>query len=286
MFKVMVFSSIARPSCLVDQREYGVWSDENMMFSLRAYGDLIMPSPTASLFRRGTMDSARDRAIRQAIPYAVSQVRTTLDTQPNQGLHGRQKGSELKLSPFSDSVVISNVISMFFGTSESTKLKDLEQGSFIQDLPFVRLALQETGPCDECQDVMSSSECLVCDHSHFYDHLTLIVTTILSMALLNSPKFLLLKRCPVGNTDTALRGAVTAILSKWPSEKCSNHEVLASALHLVGHSFSPTGTTLDPRTWMMSSQDGQVVWPAIYDTCRFGKKRVLSALLERWRSPS
>ncbi|RTE70879.1 hypothetical protein BHE90_014718 [Fusarium euwallaceae] len=277
-FKVTVHSSIGAPSELVSakfdpQPGHG-------MFGIETYGQLLM---SYYEFDRG----AAVRAVQQALPYALRQAHQKvmfrgrgwgrlqyMEEDPVSPVNSELR--RLKASPFPPERVIARLYTAFLGLAEPPEFRNLDPGLVISDLPLVSLHMQYLAAfcgCSECSEYSATHQLSSpCKKDLFLEHLAAIIADILTLSLFQSPNSLL-----VQFTSTSRRGGnsqfikdVHSVIIKGDASWCPLGCVLEHALELVGHE------TKYSSEWVMSSYNGQAVWPTIYETSNYEKEGFLS----------
>ncbi|RSM07034.1 hypothetical protein CEP52_005409 [Fusarium oligoseptatum] len=283
-FKVTVHSSIGAPSELVSAKfdpQVGLG-----MVRIGTYGQLLM---SYYEFDRGTAV----RAVQQALPYALRQTHQKMvfwgrgagNASPLEWwkpLQGENEGlvlpvntdlKRLKASPFPPERVIAKLYAAFLGLPELPEFRNLDPGLVISDLPLVRLHMQHLAGvcrCSECSAPrLGSPRCI---KNLFLEDLAILVADILALSLFQNPDSLL-----VYYTSTSRWGEnsqfikdVRSVITKGHGTVCPLGCVLERALELIGHE------TKYSRGWVMSSYNGQAVWPTIYETSNYEKEGFLS----------
>ncbi|RMJ12253.1 hypothetical protein CDV36_008118 [Fusarium kuroshium] len=285
-FKVTVHSSIGAPSELVSAKfdpQPGLG-----MVGIETYGQLLMGHYE---FDRGTAA----RAVQQALPYALrhtlqkivlwgcgAQIASPLEWWKSSGLvennpillvNSELKG--LKASPFPPERVIARLYAALLSLPEPPEFRNLDDGLVISDLPLVRLHMQhlaEVCQCPKCSEPRPLSP--YCVKNIFLEDLAALIADILALSLFQSPDSLL-----VHYMSTSRRGEksqfirdVYSIITEGDDTPwwCPLGCVLECALKLVGHE------TKYSSGWVMSSYNGQAVWPTIYETSNYEKEGFLS----------
>ncbi|RSL77079.1 hypothetical protein CEP51_009385 [Fusarium floridanum] len=287
-FKVTVHSSIGAPSELVSAK-----FDTQLalgMVGIETYGQLLMGYYE---FDRGTAA----RAVRQALPYALRQVHQKMffwgcgaenasplewwklsevvDRHPVFPVNSELKG--WKASPFPPERVIEKLYAAFLSLPEPPEFRNLDPGLVISDLPLVRLHMQHLAGvcgCSECSESSASHQLgLYCKKKLFLEDLAAIIADILALSLFQSPDSLLVHYPSTsrrGENSEFIRDVHSVITKGGDVTSCPLGCVLERALELVGHE------TKYSSGWVMSSYNGQAVWPTIYETSNYEKEGFLS----------
>ncbi|RSL60232.1 hypothetical protein CEP54_006872 [Fusarium duplospermum] len=283
-FKVTVHSSIGAPSELVSAKfdpQPGLG-----MVGIETYGQLLMGYYE---FDHGTAA----RAVQQALSYALRQApqklvfwgrgaengsplewwRPLQRVEKEPVLPVNSELNRLRASPFPPESVIAKLYAAFLGLSEPPEFRNLGPGLVISDLPLVRLHMQDLAKvcrCSECSEPRRGSP--RCIKNLFLEDLAIVIADILALSLFQSPDSLL-----VHYISTSRRGDnsqfikdVHSVIKKGDATWCPLGCVLERALELVGHE------TKYSRGWVMSSYNGQAVWPTIYETSNYEKEGLLS----------
>lgn len=199
-------------------------------------------------------DDIGRRALLQAVPYALEQVRGCC-------IFGRVSNDPPNIKslliqdfePFPEDVRISNVMTRYLSLQNPLPLKKLDEGILISDLPLVRLWSIDH-PTARLND--------------FVRRLSLIVANILAIALFdNSLDHLMLHFRPrissKGPAGDDLEAYVLKVLLGDLIQPCSINKILSWAMEMVGHEVI---ADLDADNWVASSFRGQVVFPEVFET--------------------
>ncbi|RSL42599.1 hypothetical protein CEP53_012103 [Fusarium sp. AF-6] len=283
-FKVTVRSSIGAPSELISA-EFDPQPGLGMV-RIETYGQLLMGYYD---FDRGTAA----RAVQQALPYALRQAHQKMlfwgcgaenasplewwkpskfaDNHPAFPVNSEFKG--LKSSPFPPERVIAKLYAAFLGLPEPPEFRKLDHGLVISDLPLVRLHMQHLAKichCPKCSEPRPPRP--YCMKNIFLKDLAAIIADILTLSLFQSPDSLLVQftSTPKKREDSQFIKYVHSVITKGDDTWCPLGCVLEFALKLVGHEIKYSGG------WVMSSYNGQAVWPTIYETSSYEKEGFLS----------
>lgn len=211
--------------------------------------------------------SLGNRALLQALPYALKQVR-------DRCICGEQCDSNSVLKslhvsqfePFPDEAKISDAMAKYLSLEKPVHLKKLDEGILVSDLPLVRL-------WDEAQDSTLQDT----SRSLFINHLSYIVADILALSLFsNSLDHLMLYYSGYDRPPQVASewfDCINKILLKDCSQRCSAAGILAWALQLIGHE---TCSDLQSGDWVGTSFRGQVVFPEIFEAQFLVSKGFLS----------
>lgn len=254
------------------------------MVRIRTYGDLFLRTYNID-------DDFTKRAIHQALPYALLQVRNHAvvladKLELSRAFHGtriRDKLSpfqHLKLSPFPDESIIWTTCSKFLGTESTGTLRTLPEGLLTFDLPLFSLLYKNLVKRCRCVTCSRKPESVLpveyCLKTKFFKSFCFLVADILSLSLFEAPEDLLLSTRNI-TSRKYLNGnfvfAIEQILATGSSFGCGISTILTSALDLVGHE-----KFAEDEAWVMSCYQGQAVWPALYETISITKSGFLRLL--------
>lgn len=235
------------------------------------------------------------KAIRQALPYALKQIIThflsssdvailSLTTRPttsSAAFEGPPKKSEellgLATSPFAPDSVISKMVARLLGLEQPPPLPSLREDLLIEHLPLVELYLhdlKEHCPCSKCT-LSSDNSFPGCFVSRFFTTLAFIVTDIIALSLFDNSESLLVymnhkRRSQYTGDQTTV--AISKILRSGRTGQESLTGFLNWALILIGHKFED----LYSHDWVISSFQGQAVFPKLFETQVLKKRGYLT----------
>jgi hypothetical protein len=291
--EVKIVRELDKPAEIVHApSNLGSWTG---MVSVRTYAQY-------KLQQMGMQSGLAERAICQALPFAVKQAKSLLqpdsylDETDLRGL-GRpdwktflhnleifdtdlrrklpEEFADLAGDMFPEDYVISSALSEFMGTDIGMSLSVLRDGTLITDLPLVALYqdfVKSRCTCAECGGE-SAPTYQSCSWKGTLMNMSNLVADILALSLLDctEPVLVYVKSSFDQTEQYSLRRSVYSVLSEGKPTACCVENVIGWALALVGHDVSHSAL----ESWVMSSHRGQAFYPRLFETETLGKRGLL-----------
>ncbi|KAH6876587.1 hypothetical protein B0T10DRAFT_552450 [Thelonectria olida] len=278
-FQVTIHSSIRGPSDLVSTTIDNT-NRHPYMVSIRSFGELIMC--------HAFDDGLATRAVQEAMPYALRRVVENFtgggySPTRTQSMDEFTRG--LMPSPFPPDYAISQVYRLLF--AKKLEFKTLDDDLKITDLPLISAYFQELScSCTDCKP--GSLRNAMCPREVFLGKLFTLVADVLALSLFHYPESLKIEWMAAPSRYSLIHGealslmppvrrmtffeAVQSILRDKPrSETRGNDCVLDWALSRVGHRLDSEAI----ESFVISSFNGQTVWPTVYDSHVYAKRGYL-----------
>ena len=220
-----------------------------------------------SIERQRLHDEIGRRALLQALPYALSQVRDLCSCGGNSS--NRPKVESLRIhefKPFPEDIRISNVMTRYLSLQGPAPLKKLDEGVLVADLPLVNLWAE------------AEQSYLELEPKHeFVTRLSYIVADILALALFDDSLDHMMLYYPKsydlpGNQAIEWVSHIRDVLLDGRPRLCPTIAILSWALQMINHEVL---ADVQSHDWVASSFRGQVVFPQIFETHSLGSEGFL-----------
>ncbi|KAF7505508.1 hypothetical protein GJ744_000755 [Endocarpon pusillum] len=289
LFEVSIQHKIAGPAELLVSEQHlpDPWHG---LLSISSYADWM--------FHTLDLDDEAMRALRQALPYAITEASKTLRfstynktfRDPTSRYIGRNQLRHLSPIPFPTDSILSKTLSaiLYNSSDQAVKMGYLEDGLLVKDLPIVKLHLESLEKtcgcslpaCSNMKEYRDFQSTLPCQKNEFFRMMAFVVAQILALSLYQFPKSLMLDVHSVRRRGTpqnlflaTIFGIITTgICDSREYEACSIWTLLDWTLSLVGHNVDD----FNSDNWIMSCFKGQAVYPLFYDTQTVDKSGYLA----------
>lgn len=260
-FCVTVHSYIHGPSELVAADCGGIIFG---MVPMRRFGNFL-------LHREGFHTGPAADAFQEAIPYALQQVIQRLRCSADEEggtLSGSDPRIHLGVSPFPEAGIISQSYHCLFGEDIDLRTSDDRlHKACMRTMPLMASYLSELGKicrCEVCSPSDLKAPLRRCKRNTATESFGILVASILALSLFDRPDSLQvhIRSDWLTQVSDGFRQTVMGILEQdETSFTCTVDSILCLALDMVGHESSSYHSR-----WVMSSDKGQTVWPAMYET--------------------
>lgn len=231
------------------------------------------------------------RLLNQALQYAIPQILPNM-TCGKFGRLGRNSNSvanysindpldSRRFTALPDIHVVADVCGQFLGEGDVQTFTILSEGSLFEHLPLIKRHLehlQQNCGCNECQnktekDAETLTNDSLCNISDFFYNLSTIIMNILTLSLFESPSTVLIRPSHERYRGANMRNSICQLLWTGKPQKYEDGDLLNWARSMVGHIFDD-----EDRSLILTSSQGQVVYPAAYETYRVEKSGYLRLL--------
>jgi hypothetical protein len=297
-FEVTIHHSLGNLVDLAVEGQSGTgWTG---MVSIGSYGKLLLQE-------YGMNSGLAKQAVHQALPFAISQVLSTLRFSKNlpfdmtiSELHEWRRRyadiiapppydsrfSSLALSPFPGEAVARRIIASLLNVKQDDlPFLDLGAGPRdpirVADLSVVMMhtnTLREECTCIKCDPMSSGPKFKSCKADMFFHHLAFLVADTLALSLFLFPESLLVQVPHPRSQVQGFRKVIHTVLfdaqhETFPVQHSSFWEDLLDwTLDMVGHDT----TDVPKGSWVLSSRKGQVIYPQIFETFQVEKVGYMS----------
>ena len=206
------------------------------------------------LIRLGLDSGLANRALLQALPYALKQVRDLCMCGKEPDIAPvKVSTTALRANAFPPETTIAMVMAMYLSLDESMKLKKLDEGVLIADLPLVRLLTKQDG--DDTSKGLDD----------FESKLSKVAADILALSLFDGCLDSMLLYYSLGSDDPERDEFANKLEEIWDGRhvgRCDVKIILDWALKLLNHD---NFMELRNRQWIGSSSRGQVIFPKVFE---------------------
>lgn len=240
-------------------------------------------------------NSDGNRALHQAMPYALDQVLDKLDLvhgfgtdlsiekQNNEVAESMKNASVGPLSAFPQRIAVSEAYTLLYSLKKTIKLPQLEEGLLVRDRPMVATylnKLSEECDCSDCHSVPPPPDMIeYCKRDWFWKKLSIQVAVTLGLSLFHCPDSLALsiESVYVGNNflQNEYLTAIFGILAKGEREQCAVESLNNWCLGLVGH-HDISNVERSGQLPILSCYKGQAVWLTVHQSYDCTTKGFLS----------
>ena len=248
------------------------------MVTVKVYGTWLLPELG---FDDGAVPVLRE-SLQYAIPQLLRKMKCGRFARLGQGASsGRWRGRNDKtgtpdsfcLSPLPDIRTIAATCTTFLALEDPIEFTIPDDSTLVAGLPLVArylASLEQHCRCQHClRGLEEGSGPEWCSKQQFFRSLSFIIMDIFGLSLFDSTSTLLLRLSVDRENGIRMEMRVSDVLRTGNSQDFDDLDLIAWARNMAGHVLQGGDSVV------ISSSKGQVIYPRVFDTLRFGKQGYL-----------